>query len=168
MKRNAKAQEAANSRDKVDKVKTKGKAKALPQALLQQKTQSIIPFSPTDKILLIGEGNFSFALALFLRPALGAFLQGENVTATAYDSEDACYAKYPDAREIVRALREERSAEVLFGVDATKLGGCKALRGRRWDRVVWNFPHAGELFTFFRSCVVKSKSRLFTVVLLAT
>jgi len=34
--------------------------------------------------------------------------------------------------------------EVLFGIDATKLQKHPVLKGRRWDRIVWNFPHAGK------------------------
>ena len=98
------------------------------------------PFNSTDKILLIGEGNFSFARALL------STLPPSNITATAYDSEEACYAKYPEAETIVQGLRE-KGVEVVFDVDATKLekvGGWKGSK-RKWDRVVWNFPHAGML-----------------------
>ena len=103
-----------------------------------------IPFRPTDRILLIGEGNFSFARALvYGAPSDLEFLPPKNVTATAYDTEDACYDKYPDAKEIVALLRE-KGVEVLFGVDATRLERVKAFHGRRWNRVVWNFPHAGQ------------------------
>jgi 25S rRNA (uracil2634-N3)-methyltransferase len=109
----------------------KGKAK-------QRQTIATNPFSPTDKILLVGEGNFSFARSLLLSP-----LPPHNITATAYDSEDECYTKYPDAHEIVRGLRETGVC-VLFGIDATRLEKCAGLKRRRWDRVVWNFPHAGE------------------------
>lgn len=111
-----------------------------------------IPFKATDRILLVGEGNFSFARALVQHtapaaatdapPASLAFLPPSSITATAYDPEDECYGKYPDARAIVRLLRE-KGVEVLFGVDATRLEKHPALKGRRWDRVVWNFPHAG-------------------------
>ena len=103
-----------------------------------------IPFRPTDTILLVGEGNFSFARALvYGAPSDLEFLPPKNVTATAYDTEDACYDKYPDAIEIVALLRD-KGVEVLFGVDATRLERVKALHGRRWDHVVWNFPHAGQ------------------------
>jgi len=115
----------------------KGKDKAAPR-------RRTIPFRPTDKILLVGEGNFSFAQALVCNPPveLRSF-PPSNLTATAYDSEQACYEKYADAQEIVARLRE-KDVEVLFGVDATRLEKTPSLKGRRWDRVVWNFPHAGR------------------------
>ncbi|GBE77526.1 hypothetical protein BKA93DRAFT_254447 [Sparassis latifolia] len=119
---------------------SKGKGKALPP-------RSTIPFHPTDHILLVGEGNFSFARALVFHPPSSlVYLPAANVTATAYDSEEDCYAKYPDAADIVSALRD-KGVEVVFGVDATRLEKCAALRGRKWNRVVWNFPHAGKGIT---------------------
>jgi len=105
--------------------------------------RSTIPFLPTNSILLIGEGNFSFARALVMHPPTPLLhLPARNVTATAYDSEEACYSKYPDAADCVRTLRGA-GAEVLFGVDATRLERCTVLRKRCFDRVMWNFPHAG-------------------------
>ena len=105
-----------------------------------------IPFAPTDKILLIGEGNFSFAYALVINPPSQLqHLPPQNITATAYDSEEECLAKYPDAREKIDALRA-KGVTILFGVDATKLEKVSRLKGKRWDKVVWNFPHAGRCF----------------------
>lgn len=81
--------------------------------------------------MLIGEGDFSFARALIRsghKPGL--------ITATAYDSESICYEKYPEAPDTVKGLRES-GAEVVFGVDATKIGasGHNAWgRGRAWDK----------------------------------
>ena len=59
-----------------------------------------------------------------------------------YDSEEECYAKYPDAKAIVADLRE-RGVHVLFGVDATRLDKISGLKNKKWDKIVWNFPHAG-------------------------
>jgi 25S rRNA (uracil2634-N3)-methyltransferase len=106
--------------------------------------RSTIPFKSTDKILLIGEGNFSFSVALLQHPPLPLeHLPSANITATTSDTEDECYIKYTEARQYVRVLREN-GAHVLFGVDATKLEKTSALKGRTFDRIVWNFPHAGE------------------------
>ncbi|EEB95376.1 hypothetical protein MPER_05664 [Moniliophthora perniciosa FA553] len=142
----------------------KGKAKAKSEEIPRRPT---VPFRPTDTILLVGEGNFSFARALSActgelegtssstHPALAslAHLPAKNITATAYDSEEECYEKYPDAREIVEELRS-KGVEVEFGVDAGKLevlargkGKGKSKELRKWDKVVWNFPHAGKGIT---------------------
>ncbi|PPQ99521.1 hypothetical protein CVT24_005311 [Panaeolus cyanescens] len=103
-----------------------------------------IPFTPTNRILLIGEGNFSYARALIQDPPprLG-FLPPGNITATAYDTEAECYEKYPEAADHVTYLRD-KGVQVLFGVDGTKLEKHANLKGKQWDRIVWNFPHAGK------------------------
>lgn len=143
------AKVAEQLRKKPGQSKGKGKGKAPPPRVT-------VPFKPTDRILLVGEGNFSFAKALvFDSPASLQQLPAVNVTATAYDSEVECYMKYPEAREIVEALIE-KGVEVLFDVDATKLEKLAVLKGRRWDRIVFNFPHAGQSrllgpFTFSHS-----------------
>ena len=117
----------------------KGKAKQATRPPRRPTT----PFKSTDSVLLIGEGNFSFARALIQSPALELGLLPNNITATAYDSEQECYEKYPEARLIVSNLRSS-GMEILFSVDGTCLEKNSSLKGRRWDRVVWNFPHAGE------------------------
>lgn len=119
----------------------KGKAK---QTSIHPPRRPTIPFKSTDTVLLIGEGNFSFARALIQSPALELGLLPNNITATAYDSEQQCYEKYPEAKLIVSDLRSS-GMEILFSVDGTCLEKNSSLKGRRWDRVVWNFPHAGEL-----------------------
>ncbi|KAF7968936.1 hypothetical protein HWV62_28828 [Athelia sp. TMB] len=132
------AAEVAEQLRKKQPGQSKGKGKAPPPRVT-------IPFNHTDRILLIGEGNFSFAKALALDPPASLqHLPAANITATAYDSEDECYIKYPEAQEIVGALRA-KGVEVLFDVDTTKLEKIPAFKGRRWDRIVWNFPHAGPM-----------------------
>jgi 25S rRNA (uracil2634-N3)-methyltransferase len=148
LKEKEKAQKAAKAAELKGRRSTtiapSAKFKAKEKAPTNQKPT--IPFSSTDAILLIGEGNFSFARALAFHPPSGSGLEHlppRNITATAYDSEEECYAKYPEAKDIVESLRE-RGVEVLFNVDATKLEKTPGFKRRKWDRVVWNFPHAGE------------------------
>jgi 25S rRNA (uracil2634-N3)-methyltransferase len=110
----------------------------------QKPRRSTNPFKASDRILLIGEGNFSFAVALLQHPPAPLdHLPPANITATAFDTETECYSKYPDAEQNVRVLRE-KGTRVLFGVDATRLEKTSALKGKVFDRIVWNFPHAGE------------------------
>ncbi|KAH9920219.1 uncharacterized protein BXZ73DRAFT_52225 [Epithele typhae] len=144
-----KKQEAAQAIQRAERLKAagsqakgKGKATAVPSH-----TRPAIPFKPTDRILLIGEGNFSFARALVCSPPESlAFLPATNVTATAYDTEEECRTKYPESEEIIKTLRE-KGVHVLFSVDATKLEKCHALKDRKYNKVVWNFPHAGKGIT---------------------
>ena len=132
LKQKAQISQAAKSHEKAKTAKKQAGKKAV-----------TIPFDPTDKILLIGEGNFSFAHALAVNPPPQLqHLPPENVTATAYDTEEECLAKYPDAQEKIDTLRA-KGVTVIFGVDATKLDKVSQLKGKRWNKIVWNFPHAG-------------------------
>jgi len=123
------------------------KAKGMATKSIAKPRRSTMPFQATDKILLIGEGDFSFSVALLQHPPPPLeHLVPANITATSYDTEDECYIKYSGAQQYVRVLREH-GAHVLFGVDATKLEKTSALKGRTFDRIVWNFPHAGKGIT---------------------
>ncbi len=110
----------------------------------ENRRRCTIPFKASDSILLIGEGNLSFAVALLQHPPAPLdHLPPANIVATTLDAEEECYTKYPGAEQNVRVLRE-KGARVLFGVDATRLEKTSALKGKVFDRIVWNFPHAGE------------------------
>ncbi|KAG8922305.1 hypothetical protein FRC01_014205 [Tulasnella sp. 417] len=104
-----------------------------------------IPFEEDDRILLIGEGNFSFTLSLVKTHNIPSY----NILATTLDSEADCYVKYPnDASEIVSELRS-LGVRVAFGVDATRLERSKEVMQAEggWNKVVFNFPHAGAGIT---------------------
>ncbi|KAG8859449.1 hypothetical protein FRB91_007849 [Serendipita sp. 411] len=95
-----------------------------------------------DTILLVGEGDFSFTLSLVKSHGISP----EHITATAFDSEAVCYDKYPWCRETISELQTS-GVKVLFNVDATKLGSSKGLKGMRFTKLVFNFPHAGKGIT---------------------
>ncbi|KAF8311073.1 hypothetical protein DL93DRAFT_2211241 [Clavulina sp. PMI_390] len=101
------------------------------------KRKPIIPFHEGRRILLVGEGNFSFALSLLSQSTTWSL-----IIATAFDSQDECYRKYPDAPDIVKTLRAA-GVVVYFNVDATKLDQHKALKKLVIDTIVFNFPHVG-------------------------
>ncbi|KAI7896972.1 uncharacterized protein EV154DRAFT_541258 [Mucor mucedo] len=96
-------------------------------------------FKSKDKILLIGEGNFSFARSL----AENYLEEGsENMVATCYDTEKVLYEKYGDeAKDNVELIREY-GATVLFEVDATDFP--KEVKKNRYHKIIFNFPHAGS------------------------
>ncbi|KAI1794041.1 hypothetical protein LXA43DRAFT_999455 [Ganoderma leucocontextum] len=142
-----KKQEVSHALQHAERARSGPQSKGKGKATAPSQIRPTIPFSSTDNILLIGEGNFSFARALFCSPPETLqFLPPSNVTATAYDTEEECCSKYPEAAEIISALRE-KGVGLIFSVDATKLEKCSPLRGRKFDRVVWNFPHAGNGIT---------------------
>ncbi|KAI5481216.1 DUF2431 domain containing protein [Pseudohyphozyma bogoriensis] len=124
-----------------------------------------VPYGKGETVLLVGEGNFSFAHSLLLTSSVTPSL----LLATSYDSFEAASSKYPDLDEHVSAIKEA-GGRVLFGVDATKLESYKeikegapkkeakrdggwggVLKGQiggsdrgGWDKVGFNFPHVGQ------------------------
>ncbi|RMJ24463.1 hypothetical protein PHISP_04681 [Aspergillus sp. HF37] len=71
----------------------------------QQKRKPIVPFGRGDRILLIGEGDFSFARSLVTQ------YKCHNVLATCYEDRETLRAKYPQAegRNIPDMLNAGRS-----------------------------------------------------------
>ncbi|KAL2074888.1 hypothetical protein VTL71DRAFT_8667 [Oculimacula yallundae] len=115
------------------------KAKPQPQ---QFHTAPTIPFSPSENILLIGEGDLSFASSLITHHGC------THITATVLESSAAeLKEKYPHVEENIR-LVEDGGGCVRYGIDAAKMKpwtgtGVKKGSGGGMDRIVFNFPHVG-------------------------
>jgi 25S rRNA (uracil2634-N3)-methyltransferase len=118
---------------------------------LQAKSiQTTIPFTPYDRILLIGEGDFSFSASLVTHHGCA------DIWATSYDTEAECLAKYPGtASTHIQTILEAFDAEndlakqrVKYNVDATKLNKNNPLkRLGPFSKIMFNFPHTGGLST---------------------
>lgn len=126
--------------------------------------QPTIPFSAEDAILLVGEGDLSFARALVEHHYC------ENVTATVLEANvEDLTEKYPHVQENIDLIEAEGS-KVLYGVDAKRMGPWAKKSGKEsigiYDRIctsrdpllscsncfpslhsyqepVFNFPHVG-------------------------
>ncbi|KAI3434032.1 DUF2431 domain-containing protein [Psidium guajava] len=94
-------------------------------------------YSPHHRILLVGEGDFSFSSSL-----ASAFGSASNVTATSLDLYDDLIRKYKKAKSNLGKLKK-LGASLLHGVDATLMTLHADLRVRKFDRIIFNFPHAG-------------------------
>ena len=94
-------------------------------------------YSLEDTILLVGEGNFSFSLALAEQ-----LTSGHGMVCTSYDTELIVKEKYPESVEILEALNDYES-QVLYGIDATKLDKHAIIRKNRFSKIIFNFPHVG-------------------------
>ncbi|CAM0951910.1 unnamed protein product [Alopecurus aequalis] len=94
-------------------------------------------YSSEQSILIVGDGDFSFSLALAT-----AFGSAENLVATSLDSYGALICKHHQAGSNVRELKR-MGATILHDVDAKDMKLHDCLKMRRFERIVFNFPHAG-------------------------
>jgi 25S rRNA (uracil2634-N3)-methyltransferase len=105
-------------------------------------------------ILTVGDGDFSFSLALAraLYPDAacsdGSHAQGfGRLVATSHESEASVLRVYPNAADTLAELRA-RGVAVYHDVDATDLQTtlppCAGKDPARFHRVVWNFPCIGR------------------------
>jgi 25S rRNA (uracil2634-N3)-methyltransferase len=96
-------------------------------------------YSSAQRILLVGDGNLSFTLAL-----ARAFGSGVNLITTTLDDVGFLRTYYPNVDKTIDRLRAS-GARVHHGVDATRLDRYKDVLGNTPlpDVIVFNFPHPG-------------------------
>lgn len=97
-------------------------------------------YLPSHRVLTVGDGDFSFSLALVR--ALGP---RSGLVGTSYERLDSLREVYPEIDATLAEIRR-LGGEVFHGVDAADLAGtlppsCNAAPNPvTFDRVVWNFP----------------------------
>ncbi|KAK9154679.1 hypothetical protein Sjap_002159 [Stephania japonica] len=94
-------------------------------------------YCSSHKILLVGEGDFSFSACLGR-----AFGRADNMLATSLNTQDFLKKNYGQAMSNIQSLRS-RGCKVIHEVNATEMAGYKNLNVVKYDRIVFNFPHAG-------------------------
>ncbi|WZZ21302.1 hypothetical protein YC2023_122689 [Brassica napus] len=117
-----------------------------------QETKRLKHYNNKQKILLVGEGDFSFSLSL-----ARAFGSATNLIATSLDSQAELERNYKNGKANVEEL-ERLGCNVVFGVNVHSMTtkhnlGCSAT----YDRVIFNFPHAG--FDYGREHEIKTIMR---------
>ncbi|KAH8674065.1 hypothetical protein BX600DRAFT_433657 [Xylariales sp. PMI_506] len=106
-----------------------------------QSAEPTIPFAPEDKILLVGDGDLSFAASLIEHHYCA------DLTATVLEKNlEELEEKYPHVCDNIAKVEAE-DGRVFFGVDATKMGPYVDKKGKGgvgvMDRIIFNFPHVG-------------------------
>ncbi|EGZ16142.1 hypothetical protein PHYSODRAFT_316216 [Phytophthora sojae] len=106
----------------------------------QQQTQTqhcvgLFDAKHVQRILTVGDGNFSYSLAL--ARALGPD-SGVTLVATSHESNKTVLETYPDGEKILAELNAMPHVTVQHEVDATDAEQMKQLG--LFDRVIWNFP----------------------------
>ncbi|XP_019086734.1 PREDICTED: uncharacterized protein At4g26485-like [Camelina sativa] len=103
------------------------------------KTKKLREYSNKQKILLVGEGDFSFSLSL-----ARAFGSATNLTATSLDTFEEVQLKYKNGKANIQELKTQ-GCTVVHGVNVHSM--TKDLKhGQRselYDRIIFNFPHSG-------------------------
>jgi len=110
-----------------------GLAKLFSQMAIKERIDC--PAERSFRVLMLGEGDFSYALAYArLNP-------NHEIIATSYESQEAMEQR-PTWRQMERNLRD-CNVKILHSVDAQRLGRDRRIKGI-FDRVIFNFPHTGQ------------------------
>ncbi|KAF9589678.1 hypothetical protein IFM89_027010 [Coptis chinensis] len=99
------------------------------------------------RILLVGEGDFSFSACL-----ARAFGSASNMVATSLDSKSFLKKNYSEAMSNINNLKN-KGCTVIHGFDATAKWDRNLVNDLKFDRIIYNFPLAG----FFRGQSEKYK-----------
>jgi 25S rRNA (uracil2634-N3)-methyltransferase len=139
----SKPQSKGNSKLKVSKPQPKKPGPTSKPHVQIQHAAPTIPFSPEEKILLIGEADLSFARSLIEHHMC------TNVTATVLEKDlQELSEKYPHVVDNIAEM-EKAGGKIQYGVDATKMSpwlvGAKGDKGRLgvMNKIFFNFPHVG-------------------------
>lgn len=116
----------------------------------QSNQKGFVPFDTENTVLLVGEGDFSFAVSV----VKNNHILPSNLVATSYDRRDVATEKYTTATNNLEYL-ESRGVKVLFEIDATKLPQTLGLSSKKnkltlfaanqkLNVILFNFPHTGK------------------------
>lgn len=106
--------------------------------LSQGKERRINCYRSSQKILLVGEGDFSFSACL-----ARAFRTAINIVATSYLDEDTLVYKHWTCVPHLEEL-ERLGGLLLYEVDVYKMHIYPILKNMKFDVIIFNFPHAGH------------------------
>lgn len=103
---------------------------------------------PVADALVVGDANLTFSLQLS-NHRKGLDHVGR-IVATTFECVETLRERYPEIDDTVKIL-EDDSAEVLHGVDCTRLAVDTRFQGMegKFGAVYYNFPHAGVVQGFF-------------------
>jgi len=120
---------------------TKGIKNKTTRKVKEKKKESVVEkrnfglYEKADRVLLVDEGNFTFALSLCSK--LG---DGSSVLATATESKAEISRLFPEAEGYRKVIEEKFGGTTLVGVDPTRLHKVTEFKGS-FHKIVWLFPH---------------------------
>ncbi|CAL9737110.1 25S rRNA (uridine(2634)-N(3))-methyltransferase [Monosporozyma servazzii] len=130
--------------------------KAINQKARQQaKESTFVPFGKDETLLLVGEGDFSFAKSIIMQD----YIRPENLIVSSYDaSVNELKLKYPHTFEDNYKYLTDLGVKIFFQINATNLiktfklsrhTPWKKIMGKEWQskylqNIMFNFPHTGK------------------------
>ncbi|KAL6531508.1 hypothetical protein OROMI_027871 [Orobanche minor] len=116
-------------------------------------------YNNRQRILLVGEGDFSFSTCL-----ARAFGLAPNMVATSLNSRDFLVKNYANALPNIVELGI-RKCKVMHEIDATVMANHEFLGGIKFDRIIFNFPFAGFFNNLSHDSVLRRHRRLVSLFL---
>lgn len=135
----------------------------------------LVPFDKKDRILIVGDGDFSYTLSIVKKKLIKA----KNVIATSFDTLDELHSKYPDTVDAtLQELRELGVTKVYHGIDGTRLAetlgvnirskrqgdgsgkSIEVLGGLTVNSIIFNFPHIGKHISDVERNIIKNQELL--------
>ncbi|CAI9725192.1 ferredoxin-fold anticodon-binding domain-containing protein 1 homolog [Octopus vulgaris] len=93
------------------------------------------PVFDSSKLLLVGDGDFSFTLALT------NYVEPSSIVTSNLETEESI-KRYKNACINMEKLKE-KGCQVILDLDATKLHQDIELKNEAFERIIFNFPHVG-------------------------
>ncbi|CCH59513.1 hypothetical protein TBLA_0B06920 [Henningerozyma blattae CBS 6284] len=122
---------------------------------VQLEQKKFIPFNIDETLLLVGEGDFSFAKSIIEEN----YIKPENLIVTSFDNSiNELKLKYPNSFEENYKFLVDENVKIFFRIDATNLiKSFKISKKNPWIKVLgpmwkfktlqnimFNFPHSGK------------------------
>ncbi|KAL0353468.1 UNVERIFIED_CONTAM: Heavy metal-associated isoprenylated plant protein 41 [Sesamum angustifolium] len=148
-----------NRGKKSSEVKEKEEKVLIKSSVVVDEGRWIKHYSSCHRILLVGEGDFSFSTCLAM-----AFGWASNIIATSLDSKEFLKKNYQKASSNINELRI-RGCKVMHGIDATKMATHELLGHLTFDRIIYNFPFAGFFKNLSRQSQLRRHRRLVSLFL---
>ncbi|GJZ72732.1 heavy metal-associated isoprenylated plant protein 41 isoform X1 [Tanacetum coccineum] len=89
------------------------------------------------RTLTVSDGDLGYAASIATR-----FVDGRDLTATTYDSYDDLLKIYPEAKGNLERLKSS-SVNMIHNLAVQNLSTDKRLAGKKFHRIINNFPHSG-------------------------
>lgn len=96
-----------------------------------------------QRLLVLGDGNFSFSLALCRYMVSLPVVEQCAVLATSFDDYGSLVDKYPETKNVLQSITCRYGGTVQHEINATQSLPTQLRSDALFDHIVFNFPHLG-------------------------